>query len=180
MNFKNKTEYDIYVYWINDYNKDYTIEQVYDIKYIRYIEHDKSLEVLGKYGDQFLISKTYLGKTERYSNINTDDILKIAMIRNNKKDIIIKDKRSEIMKWKEAALKSKKILDDISKYVRGCSDTIDSLLDCIQDIPFPPITEADKEHSGVPSTLTNITTITDINPPSPSVTSIESTAPLSR
>ena len=180
MNFKNKTEYDIYVYWINDYNKDYTIEQVYDIKYIRYIEHDKSLEVLGKYGDQFLISKTYLGKTERYSNINTDDILKIAMIRNNKKDIIIKDKRSEIMKWKEAALKSKKILDDISKYGRGCAATNESLLDCIQDIPFPPITEADKEHSGVPSTLTNITTITDINPPSPSVTSIESTAPLSR
>ena len=30
---------------------------------------------------------------------------------------------------------------------------------CIQDIPFPTITEEDKEHAGVASVLTNITEI---------------------
>ena len=145
--------------------KDYTNDDEFDIRYIKYIEHGKNLELLGKYGDQWLISKTYFGKKNTYSKIKLDDILKIVMIYGDKEKIVIKDKRSEIMQWKEASLKSKKILDDITKYGKGCSDTIDSLLDCIQDIPFPPITEADKEHCGVPSQLTNITTITNINPP---------------
>ena len=73
------------------------------------------------------------------------------------------DKRSEIMKWKEATLKSKQLLDDINKFGKGTSDTIDSLLDCMQDIPFPNITEEDKEHAGVPSILTNVSTMSDIN-----------------
>ena len=165
LNFINKTEYDIYIYWICDKGKDYTNDKEYDIKNIKYIEHNKELELLGKYGDQYLVSKTYFGKRNTYSNIQIEDILKVEKINKEKENIIISDKRSEIMKWKEASLKSKKILDDITKYGKGCSDTIDSLLDCIQDIPFPPITESDKEHCGVPSALTNITTITGIDPP---------------
>ena len=41
----------------------------------------------------------------------------------------------------------------------GESETIQLLADCVQDIPFPKITEEDKEHSGVASNLTNITEI---------------------
>ena len=37
------------------------------------------------------------------------------------------------------------------------NDTIRSLLDLNQDIPFPKYDECDLEHAGVPSKLTNIT-----------------------
>jgi len=159
----NKAEYDIYIYWINEYNKDYTNEKSYDLKYIKYIENNKLFEIMGKYGDQYVITKTYFGKKPKFCNINTDDIIKIISIKNIKGTHTIVDKRSELMKWKSATLKSKKILDDIEKYGKGSSDIIDALLDCIQDINYPTITEEDKEHGGVSSILTNVCTMTDIN-----------------
>ena len=162
----NRSEYDIYVYWINDAEKiHYGNKSVSDIRYIHYLEHDKQIEILAKYGDQFMVSKTYFGKKNNFYKIILDDILKIIHITKDKETIEIMDNKSEIMKWKVAALKSKQLLQDIEKFGKGHSDTIDSLLDCVQDIAFPQITEQDKEHAGVPSILTNVTTMSGIDPP---------------
>lgn len=159
----NRAEYDIYVYWISELGKDYTNEKTYDLKYIKYIENNKSYEILSRYGDQYVITNTYFGKKLKFSDINTDHIMKIISVKNRKEIHTIVNKQSELIKWKSATLKSKKILDDIEKYGKGSSDIIDTLLDCIQDINYPTITEEDKEHSGVASILTNVCTMTNID-----------------
>ena len=76
--------------------------------------------------------------------------------------------KSEMDLWKECALKSKFLLDQIYKLTGGVDkdgnvskeefENIAPMLDMIQDISIPSTcTEIDKERAGVPSGLTNIT-----------------------
>ena len=76
--------------------------------------------------------------------------------------------KSEIDLWKECALKSKFLLDQIYNLTGGVDkdgnvskeefENIAPMLDMIQDISIPSTcTEIDKERAGVPSGLTNIT-----------------------
>jgi hypothetical protein len=79
-----------------------------------------------------------------------------------------KPPKSEIDLWKECALKSKYLLDQIYMITGGIDkdgnvskeefENIAPMLDMIQDISIPSTcSEIDKEMAGVPSTLTNIT-----------------------
>tara|TARA_B110000495_G_C22862758_1_gene503113 strand:- start:56 stop:811 length:756 start_codon:yes stop_codon:yes gene_type:complete len=74
-----------------------------------------------------------------------------------------KPKKTELEEWKECALKSKFLLDQIYKMTGGEKtlphyENIESFIDMIQDIHIPRnCSEIDKELAGVPSTLTNIT-----------------------
>lgn len=81
-------------------------------------------------------------------------------------DIIIdkdyKPPKTELDEWKECALKSKFLLDQIHKMTGGGKqeqfENIEPFLDMVQDISIPrTCTEIDKERAGVPSTFTNIT-----------------------
>ena len=65
--------------------------------------------------------------------------------------------KSEIEQWKECALKSKFLLDELIKLGANKYDNLEPILDLVQDISLPNITEVDKELAGIPSTLTNIT-----------------------
>lgn len=76
--------------------------------------------------------------------------------------------KSEMDLWKECALKSKFLLDQIYNLTGGVDkdgnvskeefENIAPMLDMIQDISIPrSCTEIDKERAGVPSGLTNIT-----------------------
>jgi uncharacterized Zn finger protein (UPF0148 family) len=72
--------------------------------------------------------------------------------------------KTELDQWKECALKSKFLLDQIYKITGGNKrgleqyENIEPFLDMVQDITIPnTCTEMDKEIAGVPSTLTNIT-----------------------
>jgi hypothetical protein len=76
--------------------------------------------------------------------------------------------KSEMDLWKECALKSKFLLDQIYMLTGGVDkdgnvtkeefENIAPMLDMIQDISIPSsCTEIDKERAGVPSGLTNIT-----------------------
>lgn len=76
--------------------------------------------------------------------------------------------KSEIDTWKECALKSKFLLDQIYMLTGGVDkdgnvskeefENIAPMLDMVQDISIPPTcTEIDKERAGIPSGLTNIT-----------------------
>ena len=77
-------------------------------------------------------------------------------------------KKSELDEWKETALKSQFLLNQILKVTsekKGSEliinekfESISSMIDMIQDIKIPQTcTEADKEMAGIPSSLTNIT-----------------------
>ncbi len=72
-------------------------------------------------------------------------------------------KKTELDQWKECALKSRYLLDQIYNMTGGGKtrkefENIEPMLDMVQDIKIPSTcTEIDKEMAGVPSTLTNIT-----------------------
>ena len=82
-------------------------------------------------------------------------------------DVEYKPKKTEIEQWKECALKSKYLLDQIFRLTGGVDkegnvskkeyENIAPMLDMVQDISMPESTELDKEQAGVPSLLTNIT-----------------------
>ena len=65
--------------------------------------------------------------------------------------------KSELDKWKECALKSKYLLDQIIMLGGKKYDNLEPILDMVQDIIVPQTTEIDKEIAGIPSTLTNVT-----------------------
>lgn len=71
--------------------------------------------------------------------------------------------KNELDQWKECALKSRFLLDQIYKMTGGKKtlsqyENIEPFIDMIQDVKIPnSCTEIDKEVAGVPSTLTNIT-----------------------
>lgn len=74
-----------------------------------------------------------------------------------------KPKKTELEEWKECALKSKFLLDQIYKMTGGGKtspqyENIEAFIDMIQDIHIPKnCSEIDKEIAGIPSGLTNIT-----------------------
>jgi hypothetical protein len=69
-----------------------------------------------------------------------------------------KPKKTEIEEWKECALKSKYLLDQMIKLGGMKYDNLEPILDMVQDINIPnTCSEVDKELAGVPSSLTNIT-----------------------
>jgi hypothetical protein len=73
-----------------------------------------------------------------------------------------KPKKNEIDMWRECALKSKFLLDQIHKMTGGGKtrkeyENIEVFMDMIEDISVPKCSEFEKEIAGVPSLLTNIT-----------------------
>lgn len=74
-------------------------------------------------------------------------------------------KKNDIQQWRDCALKSLYLLDQLIKLGAKDNDTYETILDLVQDIPVPPHEQIDRENAGVPSAFTNITTETGINPP---------------
>ena len=70
-----------------------------------------------------------------------------------------------IDQWKECALKSLLLLDQLMKLGASNNDTYAVILDLVQDIPIPQHEELDRENAGVPSAFTNITNQTRTNEP---------------
>lgn len=73
-----------------------------------------------------------------------------------------KPKKTEIDMWRECALKSKFLLDQIYQMTGGGKtkqeyENIEVFMDMVEDISVPKCTEYEKEIAGVPSLLTNIT-----------------------
>jgi hypothetical protein len=66
--------------------------------------------------------------------------------------------KKEIDQWKECALKSKYLLEQLIKLGGMKYENLVPILDMVQDITIPAsCSEIDKEMAGVPSALTNIT-----------------------
>ena len=73
-------------------------------------------------------------------------------------DCVYKPVKKEIDQWKECALKSKYLLDQVIKLGGMKNENLEPILDMVQDINVPSsCSEVDKEMAGIPSTLTNIT-----------------------
>ena len=65
--------------------------------------------------------------------------------------------KTELEKWKECGLKSLFLLNEIERLGGKRVDTLEPIIDMVQDIVVPVHDELDKERAGVPSVYTNIT-----------------------
>lgn len=70
--------------------------------------------------------------------------------------------KTEVEQWRECALKSKFLLDQIVQMTGGgktleAYENIEPFLDMVDDIKVPTCTEFEKEMAGVPSEFTNVT-----------------------
>ena len=154
--FQNKTDYEIHIYILN-----IGLSHILctDLIYVGYVEIFKEKSWIFNTKSRVLISKSCYGKETTIDKIKSEDILSFENINNINMNIEIKDKKTEIEKWKVSALKSQYLLQQIIKLggMKCGNDAVESLLDLVQDIPFPKYNQNDLEHAGVPSQLTNIT-----------------------
>ena len=152
----NKTDYEVHAYFVASGLDQRQSEK--DIKYMGYIEVFKGRKFKIQKDSKIIITKSFYGTEKYISDVVPDDILQIVYIKSEVKNIYVKDRKSDIMKWKTAALKSQFLLQQIIKFggMKCGNDTIEGLLDLVQDLPFPKYDECDLEHAGVPSKLTNI------------------------
>ena len=117
------------------------------------------------------------GGADAQKKINTEENEYTSVFDMNMEDfdgttIIIdkkyEPKKTELEQWKECALKSKYLLDEIIKITGGVDEkgevskkeyeNLAPMFDMVQDINIPnTCSEIDKERAGIPSTLTNIT-----------------------
>lgn len=65
--------------------------------------------------------------------------------------------KTEIDQWKECGLKSLFLLKEIERLGGKRIDSLEPIMDMVQDIVVPHHDELDKERAGIPSTFTNIT-----------------------
>lgn len=152
----NKTDYEVHAYFVASGLDQRQSEK--DIVYMGYIEVFKSKKFKMQKDSKIMITKSFYGEEQYISSVNPDDILQIVYINSEVNSIYIKDRKSDIMKWKTAALKSQFLLQQIIKFggMKCNNEAITGFLDLVQDLPFPKYDECDLEHAGVPSKLTNI------------------------
>ena len=66
-------------------------------------------------------------------------------------------KKTELEQWKECGIKSMFLLHELDRLGVSKNDNYACIMDMVQDITVPEMTEFDKELAGVPSTFTNVT-----------------------
>tara|TARA_Y100000591_G_C21701056_1_gene628316 strand:- start:12 stop:731 length:720 start_codon:yes stop_codon:yes gene_type:complete len=64
---------------------------------------------------------------------------------------------SYIDPWKTAALKSRYLLEQLVRLGAKNNENYEPILDLLEDIEFPEVSESDKEDAGIPSVFTNYT-----------------------
>jgi hypothetical protein len=183
INISNPTEYEIVIYWAfsnPDIDGQNNIASVFS-----YCGAHTSVQIKCKKAIHRLIMIPFLevtvpGRVDALQTITLHEngeipqqtVFDMKMEEYDGTEIIIDQEynppKSEIDLWKECALKSKFLLDQIYTLTGGVDkdgnvskeefENIAPMLDMIQDISIPmACTEIDKERAGVPSGLTNIT-----------------------
>ncbi len=182
-NISNPTEYEIVIYWTfshPDIDGRDNIASVFS-----YCGPHTSVQIKCKKAIHRLIMIPFLevvvpGRVDALQTIQLNEngettqrnVFDMKMEEYDGTEIIIehgyKPPKSEMDLWKECALKSRFLLDQIYTLTGGVDkdghvskeefENIAPMLDMIQDISIPSTcSEIDKEMAGVPSTLTNIT-----------------------
>lgn len=70
--------------------------------------------------------------------------------------VFVKQK-TEIEKWKECGIKAMFLLKELDRMGASNNPNLEPIMDLVQDIEMPDVSEIEKENAGVPSGFTNIT-----------------------
>lgn len=163
--FVNNNEYEVVIYW-GDSNGNLLQRCIYvpafEERRIVFIKSQHRLvvfpllEVIGETNDALLcitISQDSLERIKLFDVYMIDYPDETVTLR-----LKYQPKKTEIDQWKEMALKSKYLLDQVIKLGGMNVENLNPLLIMVQDIDIPKsCSEIDKERAGIPSQLTNIT-----------------------
>ena len=118
--------------------------------------------------DNFTITDHDYGDLINYSVIEPKHILKLITMEYGTKDTITitSSESSKEDQWREAALKSQYLLNQLERLGVSSNPNYEPIMDMVQDISFPEYSEQDKERAGISSNFTNIHETTGINDPS--------------
>jgi hypothetical protein len=111
----------------------------------------------------YIITSRFYGFISYKSDIEVDSILKFTELTYGYfNEIVIKPRIFKEDKWKEAALKSQYLLEQLKRLGVANNPNYEPIIDLVQDIEFPEHSEQDKELAGVTSGLTNVSEVTHL------------------
>lgn len=114
---------------------------------------------------EYMITQQFYSEITHISSIKLDHINKLFSFGfNSNFTIKIENKhKTELDRWKEAALKSHYLLQQLDRLGASKNDNLEPIMDMVQDIDYPEHDDIDKERSGITSNLTNVVETTGIN-----------------
>ena len=149
----------------------YVYKYTSSLRLLKSIEPEESFKIncMGPFDvdeiEDYVITDNDYGNTVLLHSINPNHIRNLITVTYGTYEFIkITNKEtSNVSRWKEAALKSKYLLDQLDRLGVTHNPNYEPIMDMIQDIKFPEYTEQDKERSGISSVYTNILETTGIN-----------------
>jgi len=160
---KNETRTPIYIYYnsaLHRLRKTLESNEQYTINYKLPFDEDEV--------DNFTITDHDYGDSINYSVIEPKHMLKLLTMEYGTKETvtITSSESSKEDQWREAALKSQYLLNQLGRLGVSSNPNYEPIMDMVQDISFPEYGEQDKERAGVTSDFTNVHVTTGINDPS--------------
>ena len=131
-------------------------------KHRSYFLHDDNLITWGPYEknqiSNLIVTDRDFGEASDLSDLDPKNIIKFISIEYGvHQEIVLTQNLSNEDKWRKAALKSRYLLTVMKRLGVDNNPNLEPIIDLLQDIDFPDFSEIDKEHAGIPSSLTNIT-----------------------
>jgi len=124
--------------------------------------NDDNLVTMGPYDkadmNSLIVTDINFGDSLVMSDIDPKHVIKFITIEyGTHQEIVLTQNLSNEVKWRKAALKSRFLLTEMKRLGADNNPNLEPILDLLQDIDYPIFSDIDKEHAGIPSSLTNIT-----------------------
>jgi hypothetical protein len=111
----------------------------------------------------YIVTNRFYGFVSNRPDIEADSILKFTELAYGYfNEVDIKPRIFKEDKWKEAALKSLYLLEQLKRLGVANNPNYEPIIDLVEDIEFPEYGDQDKELAGVTSGLTNVSEVTHL------------------
>ena len=127
-----------------------------------FVHDDDNLVTMGPYKKyeirDLIVTDINFGDRLVMSDIDPKHVIKFITIEyGTHQEIVLTKNLSNEVKWRKAALKSRFLLTEMKRLGADNNPNLEPILDLLQDIDYPIFSDIDKEHAGIPSSLTNLT-----------------------
>lgn len=171
----NKTDNKIYIYEFNNYGVMELVDWTESGKYSDF-QLSRALD-RGKVANVVVTSHDFGEGDIHLEQINPRYIIDTITVEYGEsfeydikdyKDSYVKKLEKDKKQWMNAGLKLKYLLEQLDRLGASGNPNLECIMDMVQDVDIPEHGDFDKDDAGVPSHLTNVVGITDIDPPSDS------------
>ena len=159
VNVTNSTRSEIYIY--SDGGSDIRLEGTLDPGHSYKLGKGECFEK-GEY-IAYIVTNRFYGFVSYRPDIDVDSILKFTELAYGYfNEVDIKPRIFKEDKWKEAALKSLYLLEQLKRLGVANNPNYEPIIDLVEDIEFPEHGDQDKELAGVTSSLSNVSEVTHL------------------